>query len=66
MKKFLASALALAMALSLTACGGGQSGGSQSSGGQSNSGQSSGGGSGAVTVKVGGSEEHTSELQSQR
>ena len=54
MKKFLASALALAMALSLTACGGGQSGGSQSSGGQSNSGQSSGGGSGAVTVKVGG------------
>ena len=42
------------MALSLTACGGGQSGGSQSSGGQSNSGQSSGGGSGAVTVKVGG------------
>ena len=54
MKKFLASALALAMALSLTACGGGQSGGSQSSGGQNNSGQSSGGGSGAVTVKVGG------------
>ena len=53
MKKFLASALALAMALSLTACGGGQSGGSQSSGGQNNSGQSSGG-SGAVTVKVGG------------
>ena len=42
------------MALSLTACGGGQSGGSQSSGGQNNSGQSSGGGSGAVTVKVGG------------
>ena len=54
MKKFLASALALAMALSLTACGGGQSGGSQSSGGQSNSGQSSNSGSGAVTVKVGG------------
>ena len=57
MKKFLASVLALAMTLSLAACGGGAgSNPGGTSGSQANDGGTSGGGaqSGAVTIKVGG------------